>query len=79
LPLGPCWGRLQCSSDSLAGFCKPSSKDRRRGREREREERARGEEEKKGREGITIAMGHKCKKRSNKNKKRYNRKNVTKK
>jgi len=24
-PIGPCWGRLQCSSDSLAGFGRPSS------------------------------------------------------
>ena len=37
-PLGPCWGRLQCSSDSLAGFCRPSSKGReRRGKGRKRE------------------------------------------
>ena len=64
--LGPCWGRLQCSSDSLAGFCKPSSKGRKRTRETEVEEIGRGGEEKKGREGITI--GRRCKKkRLNKN------------
>ena len=46
-PLGPCWGRLQCSSDSLAGFCKPSSKGRERrgkGRKRVGEERGDGAE-----------------------------------
>jgi len=57
-PLGPCWGRLQCSPDSLAGFCKPSSKGRKRRRGREGEERGRGGEEKM-REGITI--GRRCK------------------
>jgi len=39
-------GRLQCSSDSLAGFCKPSSKGRKRRRETEVEEIGRGWEEK---------------------------------
>jgi len=28
--IGPCWGRLQCSSESLAGFGRPSSKERER-------------------------------------------------
>jgi len=46
LPLGPRWGRLQCSPDSLAGFGKPSSKGRKRTRETEVEEIGRGGEEK---------------------------------
>jgi len=39
-------GRLQCSSDSLAGFCKPSSNGRKRTRETKVEEIGRGGEEK---------------------------------
>jgi len=55
--IGPCWGRSQCSSESLAGFGRPSSKGserRKKGREREGEEIGIGGE--KEREGITMGF-----------------------
>jgi len=50
--IGPCWGRLQCSSESLAGFGRPSSKERGRRGGGNREMNGR----KKGREGITMGF-----------------------